>query len=96
MPALAKKTLESILSRRLKLKSQQFVLERIGTSLVGSVISDSFKGKSDLQRVRMIRKVIEDELGDSARRVGTILAYTFDEWNIPLEADYQPRVKRAS
>src|SRR5437879_3431095 len=95
MPALTKQRLEEILARRLKLKTPQFKLEKLGSTIIGSVISDSFKRKSDLQRVPLVRHAIEDELGATvARRVGTILPYTSDEWNGPFEADEMRPRKR--
>jgi acid stress-induced BolA-like protein IbaG/YrbA len=70
------------LSDRLRLKDPEFMLEKVGTRLVGNIVSTSFKGKSDLERQKMIWDALEDEFGpDSVRVVGMLLAYTPEEWN---------------
>jgi acid stress-induced BolA-like protein IbaG/YrbA len=96
MATLTKSKLQSILTARLKLKDPQFVLEKNGARIFGSVISSSFKGKGDLQRVRLIRDAVDAELGpDSNRLVGTLLAYTPEEWNVDLEGHWMPRRAKA-
>lgn len=88
MRALTKTRLQEILTRRLKLKAPRFKLEWSGAWWNGSVISDTFRGKGDLQRVRMIHRALEAELGKAGdRAVGMLLAYTPDEWDIDLEFD---------
>src|SRR5437763_12635370 len=92
MRAISKARLQAILSAKLRLKEPKFVLKKLGTHVYGSIISDSFKGKPDLERQGMIRDALEDELGiETARKVGTLLAYTWDEWEVPLEADLMRR-----
>src|SRR3954451_13254692 len=94
MPALTKTRLQDILRQRLKLKEPRFALEKFGTRLVGSVISKTFRGKGDLRRQQMIWDALEAELGAEAnRRVGTLLAYTPQEWDIDL--DFSSNGRRA-
>jgi acid stress-induced BolA-like protein IbaG/YrbA len=82
---MRKKELEAVLTRRLSLSDPRFKLEKVGTRLVGHVISDSFKGLSDIQRLDKVWDALEAEWGhDSVRRVGTLLLYTNDEWNLDL------------
>lgn len=88
MRTLSKTRLQEILTRRLRLKAPGFRLEWSGAWWIGSIISETFRGKGDLQRVRMIRRALEAELGTAAdRAVGMLLAYTPDEWDIDLEFD---------
>ena len=82
-----KARLEEILATRLNLDNPRFVLQKIGSKFSGSVISGSFKGKRDLKRQQMIWDALDAELGaDCVHVVGTIFAYTPDEWDISLEA----------
>jgi acid stress-induced BolA-like protein IbaG/YrbA len=82
---MSKVKLQDILTRRLRLAAPVFRLEKIGTKLAGSVISETFKGRSDHHRQRMIWDALDAELGaDAVREVGTLLAYTNDEWNVDL------------
>ena len=88
---MSKVKLQQLLTKRLELADPVFRLERIGTKLAGSVISETFKGKSSRRRLRMIWDALDAELGAaSVHRVGTLLAYTPEEWNIDL-----PEVPRA-
>ncbi len=97
MPALTKRKLEDILTATLQLHNPRFRLERIGTRLVGSIISQTFHRKQGLERQRMIRKALESELGEQAHRaVGMLLAYTPDEWDIDLEFDLMQAEKPRS
>ena len=83
MPALSKKKVQEILTRRLRLAEPEFRLERDGTWIFGSIISRSFKGKGDYKRQELIRRALEAELGtEASQRVGMLLAYTPDEWYI--------------
>jgi acid stress-induced BolA-like protein IbaG/YrbA len=71
------------LTRRLRLKDPQFVLERAGNMVFGSVISKTFKRKDDLKRQHMIWDALEAEFGTKATgMVGSLLAYTPEEWNL--------------
>ncbi len=77
--------LQQILTRRLGLNQPQFKLETIGNKVAGSIISDTFKGKSDRQRQHLIWGALDAELGaESVHQVGTLLAYTPEEWNVDL------------
>ena len=77
--------LKEILTRRLKLKEPHFRLEGRGR-VSGSIVSATFAGKGDSDRQRMIWEALDAELGAaSVREVGMLLAYTPDEWDLPLE-----------
>jgi acid stress-induced BolA-like protein IbaG/YrbA len=77
--------LKQILTRRLKLKDPQFRLEGRGR-ISGSLVSPTFAGKKAHQRQQMIWEALDAELGAaSVKEVGMLLAYTPDEWNLPLE-----------
>jgi acid stress-induced BolA-like protein IbaG/YrbA len=93
MATLTQARLIALLTDSLKLREPRFILERHGSMISGSVISKSFQKKDDLERQQSIRKAVDSALGSDARRlVGTILAYTPDEWDIDLEG--APRGKR--
>jgi acid stress-induced BolA-like protein IbaG/YrbA len=86
MATVSKTRLENLLETHLKLKSPRFFLRKADGKFIGSVISDTFKGKTNLQRQRMMWAVLESVLADAAaRRVGMLLGYTDDEWDEPLE-----------
>ncbi len=83
MAQITAKKLEEILARRLQLKDPEFQLEKIGSLLVGNIVSPTFKGKRDHERQQMIWDGLEAELGrESANLVGMLLAYTPDEWRL--------------
>jgi acid stress-induced BolA-like protein IbaG/YrbA len=85
---MSKVKLEQLLARRLQLKEPEFKLERIGTKVAGSIISPTFRRKSDYRRQAMIWAALEAELGWAAvREVGTLLAYTPEEWNVDLPTE---------
>lgn len=97
MRALSKTRLQDALTKRLGLKGPQFVLRSYGGMLCGSVISESFSRKGDLQRVRMIRGALAAELGpEGERAVGTLLAYTPEEWDIDLGPDLMSVAKEGN
>jgi acid stress-induced BolA-like protein IbaG/YrbA len=84
---MSKVKLQQMLSENLGLRKPVFKLEKIGSKIAGSIISDTFRGKSDRVRQKIIRDVLDAELGaSSALEVGTLLAYTPDEWNVELPA----------
>jgi len=84
---MSKVKLQEILTRRLGLVRPIFRLERIGTKLAGSIVSETFKGKSDRRRMHMIWDALEAELGpEYFRQVGALLIYSPEEWNIELPA----------
>jgi acid stress-induced BolA-like protein IbaG/YrbA len=75
--------LQQLLTRKLKLKAPRYVLTRDGHYINGSVISESFRGKGDLQRQLAIWGALEAELGEEAiDTVGMIIAYTPKEWEL--------------
>jgi acid stress-induced BolA-like protein IbaG/YrbA len=77
--------LKQILTQRLRLRSPQFHLQGRGR-ISGSVISPTFAGSSDHQRQRMIWDALDEELGaESVKQVGMLLAYTPQEWSLPIE-----------
>jgi acid stress-induced BolA-like protein IbaG/YrbA len=77
--------LKQILIRRLKLKEPQFRLEGRGR-VSGSLVSATFAGKKAHQRQQMIWDALDAEFGAaSVKEVGMLLAYTPDEWDLPLE-----------
>src|SRR5580704_3914918 len=93
MATLTQVGLINLLTDSLKLREPRFVLERDGSMISGSVISKSFQNKDDLERQQTIRNAVDAALGVEARRqVGTILAYTPEEWDVDFEA--LPRRKR--
>ena len=77
--------LKEILTRRLRLKAAVFNLEG-RARISGSIISQSFAGKGDSERQKLLWDALDEELGaDSTKEVGMLLAYTPDEWELPLE-----------
>ena len=84
---MSKIKLQNLLSAELGLERPIFKLERIGTKVAGSIISTTFRGKSDRARQQMIWKAIDAELGPlSVNQVGTLPAYTPEEWEVDLPA----------
>lgn len=84
---MSKVKLQKLLSDGLGLKQPEFRLEKIGSKIAGSIISETFRGKSDRVRQEMIWDTLDAELGpDAVLEVGTLLAYTPEEWNIELPA----------
>lgn len=74
---------QSALARRLCLEFPRFELESAGTKVSGSIISSSFRGMRDSERQRRIWEALQQEYGaDSVQRLGTLLAFTPDEWDI--------------
>jgi acid stress-induced BolA-like protein IbaG/YrbA len=85
---MSKMKLQQMLKKNLRLKGAVFEIEKIGTKLAGSIISETFRGKSDRLRQKMIWGALDTELGAaSVREVGTLLAYTPEEWNMNLPAE---------
>lgn len=75
--------IESALTRRLSLESPQFALETAGAKVSGSIISPSFHGMRDSERQRRLWDALHEEYGpESVQRVGTLLAFTPDEWHL--------------
>jgi len=93
MAALTQAKLIALLTESLKLRAPRFVLERDGAMISGSVVSESFHNQGDLVRQQAIRNALDAALElDARRHVGTILAYTPEEWDVDLEAT--PRRKK--
>jgi acid stress-induced BolA-like protein IbaG/YrbA len=96
MQRLSKSRLQEILTEELGLKEPRFRLEKTGSRLNGSIISPTFKGKRDLRRQQMIWNALQRALGsDAVRRVGMLLAFTPEEWDIDdiLVTPARPRAK---
>lgn len=84
---MSKVKLQRLLSDRLALERPAFKLEKIGSKLAGSIISATFRGKSDRRRLQMIWNALDAELGPaSVNQVGTLLPYTPEEWDVELPA----------
>lgn len=95
MAKLTKAQLEGALTRRLKLKNPEFRLERIESKLAGSVIDDGFVGMGDFERQRLIWNAIEHEFNaEIAQQIGTLLAFTVEEWHTPLEGNVKRRMPK--
>ena len=91
MAALTKRTLEDLLTRRARLKAPRSRLRVADDKVVGAVISDSFKGMTNTERMRKMRAALHGALDDrAARRIGMLLPYTDDEWDEPLEGMTTP------
>src|SRR2546430_17337705 len=77
------KQVQQVLTARLALKEPEFRLRRYGPFINGSVISPSFRGKRDRQRLTMIWDALKSEWGEEAERVvGMLIAYTPQEWHM--------------
>ena len=96
MRKLTKDKLKEILTNRLRLTDPEFRLEKAGPRLVGNVISETFRGKRDHERQKLLWDALQAELGEeSVRLVGLLLAYTPDEWNLDLDQKPSARAKKA-
>lgn len=79
---------QSVLSERLNLQLPRFALESAGSKVSGSIISPSFRGMRDSERQRRIWDALQAEYGpQSALRVGTLLAFTPDEWDLGNDSE---------
>jgi len=90
--------LQEVLTRRLRLKQPQFFLRKDGPYINGSIVSESFKGRGDLNRQLALWGALEAELGEkAAKMVGMLIAYTPAEWDLdPLPPSRQkPRARVA-
>lgn len=70
------------LTQDLQLHDPDFELERLPSGkLSGAVISRTFQGQPDTERQRRIWDALDRRFGpESIQEVGTLLAYTPDEW----------------
>lgn len=94
MPKLTKSKLKKILRSELALRTPVFRLESVGGRISGSVISETFKGKRDSGRQKMIWDALDRQLGpQSVRAVGMLLAYTPQEWDVNAIAEPVKRAK---
>ena len=82
-------SLEEKLSQALtrRLRDGQVDLERLPNGrVVGHVVSSEFDGLSYDDRRKRLWQIIDEELtAEEARQVSTLLTYTPEEWNIPLQ-----------
>ena len=79
---------QSVLAQRLHLESPRFALESAGTKVSGSIISPSFRGLRDSERQRRVWDALNAEYGpQSVHRVGSLLAFTPDEWDLEDDSD---------
>ena len=76
---------QQMLTQQLASDHPIFKLKKIGAKVAGSIISSTFRGKSDRVRQKMIWSALDAEMGTSSvNEVGTLLAYTPDEWDVEL------------
>ena len=69
--------------QRLHLQTPRFALESAGSKVSGSIISPSFRGMRDSERQRRVWDALKAEYGaQSVERVGSLLAFTPDEWDL--------------
>jgi acid stress-induced BolA-like protein IbaG/YrbA len=81
MQKLTKSHLERILTDGLSLRDPAFYLQTSGGRLSGSIISDSFKGKRDSERQRLIWDALDAALGAAPPPPPPPpLAYTREDW----------------
>lgn len=93
MQKVTQTNVRKVLSEQLRLIEPQFHLETDGRRIIGTIISPTFKGKRDHQRQDMIRAALDEAFGtDGSKRIGMLLAFTPDEWN--LDADSLPAPRR--
>ncbi len=95
MATITKSKLQDVLTTHMRLKDPEFLLERVGNRLVGNIISVTFRGKRDHQRQNMIWDAVEAGFGaEGLKKVGMLLAYTPEEWNVDTEDQAAPRRKK--
>jgi len=79
---------QSVLAQRLHLESPRFALESAGAKVSGLIISPSFRGLRDSERQRRVWDALNAEYGtQSVHRVGTLLAFTPDEWDFENDSE---------
>ena len=80
--------IQEVLTRRLHLQNPRYELENIGPDKEsGSIISESFRGMRDSERQKMIWNALHEEYGaESVHWVGTLLAFTPEEWDLDADA----------
>ena len=83
---MTQKQLKDCLTKRLRLVAPSFHLETLpDKKLSGSIVSDTFKRHSDVERQKLIWDALDAEFGrESDSLVGTLLAYSQAEWNVDL------------
>src|SRR6185295_6695472 len=91
-PRVTQSNIRKALTKSLELRQPEFRLRRVGDRIVGSIISDTFRGHRDMKRINEIWDALEDAFGPTAvKRVGMLLAYTPDEWYFDDDIDGKPR-----
>jgi acid stress-induced BolA-like protein IbaG/YrbA len=56
--------------------------------IVGHIISSDFDGLSYAERRERLWRVIDEEMNrEEVEQLSTLLTYTPEEWNIPLQSD---------
>ena len=96
MAQLTKDRLTQILVRALKPDEPDVRLEKAGGRFSGDVVSASFKGKRDHERQKMIWDALDAALGaESVQKVGLLLAYTPDEWEMGRSGTPESRKRKA-
>jgi acid stress-induced BolA-like protein IbaG/YrbA len=79
---------QSVPTHRLRSESPRFALEPAGTKVSGSIISPTFRGMRDSERQRRVWDALNAEYGpQSVHRVGTLLAFTPDEWDLEVDSE---------
>ena len=92
---MTKSELENLLKRKLRLKHPTFHLRKLGSRIVGNVISDTFKGLPSRQRLDMVWETLYAAYGpEIVEKVGSVLTYTQDEWNMDLPEEPLAKVIR--
>jgi acid stress-induced BolA-like protein IbaG/YrbA len=78
--------IERLLSERLRLREPHFQFSKSGPRISGSIVSSTFRRKTDHQRQHMILQALESAFGPNVfQRVGMLFAFTPDEWEFALQ-----------
>src|SRR4051812_39783402 len=97
MRKVTEAAVRKLLTDELRLKSPEFHLATGRAGLVnGHVVSPTFRGKRDRQRLGMIWDALEFALGreEAKRSVGMLIAYTPEEWRADEVVAAAPKAKR--
>src|SRR4051812_11285593 len=87
MRPVSVKRVEEMLAEDMRLKTPEFRLKRYGPFINGHVISPTFRGKRDRQRLARMWDALKKEWGERALDiVGMLYAYTPQEWYVDDEA----------
>lgn len=86
MEQLSEQDVKDALQTELSLINPEYHFERFYEKLGGSVISESFKGMTGLERQEKIWDALEHVYGRKSRMdVGAVFAYTPVEWNADFD-----------